>query len=49
MKNKKQIFYLQWKEKIGSIIEDTGNALELDEAIRFGKELHVKVLRDYIE
>lgn len=48
MRNKKQIFNLQWKEKIGSIIEDTGNALELDEAIIFGKGLNVKELRDYI-
>lgn len=48
MADQDQIFNEEWKRKIGSSITDTGNALELDEAIEFGKELNVEALRDYM-
>ena len=35
MKNQAQIFNADWQKKIGASITDTGNALELDEAIAF--------------
>ena len=47
MANQNQIFNTEWQTKIGSSIVDTGNALELDEAIAFGKEINVEALRDY--
>ena len=37
MANQDQIFNEEWQRKIGSTITDTGNALELDEAVAFGK------------
>lgn len=46
--NQNQIFNLKWKRKIGVSITDTGNALEFDEAVTFGKELDAKALRDYM-
>ena len=35
-------------ERIGACITDTGNALELDEAIAFGKKINAEALRDYM-
>ncbi len=40
MANQNQLFNEEWKERIGSCITDTGNALELDEAISFAKGIH---------
>lgn len=48
MKNQDQIFNNAWQKKIGATITDTGNALELDEAIAFGKAIDVEALRDYM-
>lgn len=48
MVNQNQIFNAEWQKKIGSSITDTGNALELDEAVEFGKGIHVEALRDYM-
>ncbi len=48
MANQDQIFNEEWQRKIGSPITDTGNALELDEAIAFGKEINVEALHEYM-
>lgn len=48
MKNQEQIFNAEWQKKIGASIMDTGNALELDEAIAFGKGIDVNALREYM-
>jgi hypothetical protein len=48
MANGKQIFNDEWKEKIGASITDTGNALEFDEAVSFGKSINVPNLRRYM-
>ena len=48
MANQNQIFNEEWQRKINSLITDTGNALEPDEAIAFGKKINVKALREYI-
>lgn len=48
MANQNQIFNAEWQEKIGANITDTGNALEFDEAVAFGKEINVHALRDYM-
>ena len=48
MANQEQIFNRDWQIKIGSSITDTGNSLELDDAIAFGKEINIKALREYI-
>jgi len=48
MANQNQIFNEEWQRKINSPITDTGNALELDEAIAFGKEINVDALREYM-
>lgn len=48
MLNQNQIFDAQWQRKIGASITDTGNALEFDEAVAFGKGINVLALRDYI-
>lgn len=48
MTNQNQIFNEEWQRKIGSPITDTGNALELDEAIAFGKEINVEALHEYM-
>lgn len=48
MKNQNQIFNEEWQRKIGSPITDTGNALELDEVIAFGKKINVEALREYM-
>lgn len=48
MANQEQIFNRDWQIKIGSSITDTGNALELDEAIVFGRKINIKALREYM-
>lgn len=48
MANQNQIFNEEWQRKIGSPITDTGNALELDEAMAFGKEINVEALHEYM-
>ena len=48
MANQDQIFNEEWKRKIGASITDTGNALELDEAIAFGKGINVEALHEYM-
>lgn len=48
MMNQSQIFNAEWQSKIGASITDTGNALEFDEAVAFGKGIHVEALRDYM-
>ena len=46
--NGKQIFNDEWKKDIGSPITDTGNALEFDEAVSFGKKINAASLRRYM-
>ncbi len=48
MADQEQIFNRDWQIKIGSSITDTGNALELDEAIVFGKKINIKALHEYM-
>lgn len=48
MANQEQIFNEDWQIKIGSSITDTGNALELDEVIAFGKEINIEALCEYM-
>lgn len=48
MANQEQIFNEEWQRKIGSSITDTGNALEFDEAVAFGKETNVEALYEYM-
>ncbi len=43
-----QIFNDDWQKKIGSPITDTGNALEDEEAIKFGKAIRPEALCDYM-
>ena len=46
--DKPQIFDSDMQKKINSPITDTGNALEFDEAVEFGKRLNVAALKDYV-
>lgn len=48
MMNQQQIFNEEWQRKIGTSITDTGNALEFDEAVMFGKGIKVEALREYM-
>ena len=48
MAGQEQLFNADWQKKIGANITDTGNALELDEAIAFAKGIHVDALREYM-
>ena len=48
MADQEQIFNKGWQEKIGASITDTGNALEFDEVVEFGRKIHVDALRDYM-
>ncbi len=48
MADQKQIFNEEWQKKTGASISDTGNALEFEEAVEFGKKMHVEALRDYM-
>ena len=43
-----QIFNQDWQKRIGASITDTGNALEFDEAVEFGKGIHVEALWEYM-
>lgn len=46
--NKPQIFNDEICKKINAPITDTGNALEFDQTVEFGKQLNVAALKDYI-
>lgn len=48
MADQNQLFDEQWQKRIGANITDTGNALELDEAIVFAKDIHAEALREYM-
>lgn len=48
MANGDQIFNDDWQRKIGATITDTGNALEREQAIEFGKSINMAALRDYM-
>lgn len=48
MADKNQIFDEVWQRKIGASITDTGNALEADEAVLFGKGINAEALREYV-
>lgn len=48
MADQSQLFDASWQKRIGANITDTGNALELDEAISFAKGIRVEALRDYM-
>ena len=48
MANQKQIFNSEWQQKINTPITDTGNALEPEEAIEFGKALNIEALYEYM-
>ena len=48
MGNKEQIFNSDWQKRICASITDTGNALEFDAAVKFGKEINVAALREYM-
>lgn len=48
MADQEQIFNEEWRKKTGASISDTGNALEFEEAVEFGKKIHVEALRDYM-
>lgn len=43
MADQEQIFNSEWQSKIGASITDTGNALEFEEAVKFGKGIRVVV------
>lgn len=48
MANQEQIFNSTWQKEIGASVTDTGNALEPEEAVAFGKGIRVDALRDYM-
>ncbi len=48
MANKEQTFNDDWQRKIGVSITDTGNALEFEQAVEFGKSVNMPALRDYM-
>ncbi|MBO4495294.1 MAG: hypothetical protein J5752_05500 [Clostridiales bacterium] len=48
MADQDQIFNDEWQSKISATITDTGNALEPDEIIEFGKKINVQALKDYM-
>lgn len=48
MCNQNQIFDTAWQKAMNAPITDTGNALEPEEAIVFGKALNVDALREYM-
>ena len=48
MVNGQQIFNEDWQKKINSSITDTGNALESDEVIEWGKQINAKELKNYM-
>lgn len=48
MVNGEQIWNEDWRVSMGAAITDTGNALEPEEAVRFGRALDPAVLREYM-
>ena len=48
MADQNQLFNSEWQKRIGANITDTGNALELDEAIAFAKGINADALREYM-
>ncbi len=48
MVNGQQIFNDDWQKRINSSITDTGNALELDEVVEWGKQINAKELKNYM-
>lgn len=48
MANGNQIFNEEWQKKINSSITDTGNALEFDEVVAWGKDINVAELKNYM-
>lgn len=48
MADQNQLFDESWQKRIGAGIKDTGNALELDEAVAFAKDIHAEALREYM-
>ena len=48
MGNREQIFNSEWQQRIGAPITDTGNALEFDEVVEFGKSINVSALQKYM-
>lgn len=46
--DKNQIFDKEWQKRMNSLITDTGNAIESQEAISFGKIMNVEALYEYI-
>ena len=46
--DQEQIFNDNWQKKIGSPITDTGNALEAEEVVRFGKAIRPEALYEYM-
>lgn len=48
MADQDQIFNDEWQNRIGASITDTGNALEPDEIIEFGKKINVQALKEYM-
>ena len=48
MADQNQLFNSEWQKRIGANITDTGNALELDEAIAFAKGINAEALREYM-
>lgn len=48
MMDQNQIFNTEWQQKIGVSISDTGNALEFDEVVAFGKEMNAEALYEYM-
>ena len=48
MADRDQIFDDEWQKKTGSIITDTGNALEADEVKVFGEKIDTAALHEYM-
>lgn len=48
MADQNQLFNSEWQKRMGANITDTGNALELDEAIAFAKGINAEALREYM-
>lgn len=44
----KQVFNDEYRKRMNAPITDTGNALELDEVVSFGKALNVTALKEYM-
>lgn len=48
MADQAQLFDASWQRRIGASITDTGNALTLDEAVAFGRNINAEALREYM-